>query len=429
MRSAGLEAGFTHLKTRRSLVRTSIAATLAAMADDPKARPVVMLQPGRHKRADAGHPWVYSNEVTMDAAAKALPPGALVSLRHAGGEPLGVATFNPHTLVSARLLDRDLMQRIDREFFVKRLENALTLRRRLYVETCYRLVHAEADGLPGIVADRYGDVLVAQLNTAGTVLLEAEFLAACSAVLAPAAIVLRNDSPARALEGLEPELRLAQGELAGTVELVENGARFLADPRAGQKTGWFFDQRDNRRFVAGLCAGARVLDLYCYTGGFAVQAAMGGADAVLALDRSEPALALAARSAALNGVGERCRFQRAEAFDELARLGAAGERYDVVIADPPAFVKSKKDLGPGLRGYRKLARLAASLVAPAGVLFIASCSHNVEAPDFAEAVRRGLEDARRTGRILRSAGAAPDHPVHPWLPESAYLKTQVLVLE
>lgn len=399
------------------------------MADDPKARPEILLQPGRHRRAEAGHPWVYSNEVTMDAAAKALPPGTLVSLRSAGGDPLGVATFNPHTLVSARLLDRDVKRRIDADFFAERLERALALRRRLYAEPYYRLVHAEADALPGAVADRYGEVLVLQLNTAGMARLEAELLAACDAALAPAAIVLRNDSPARALEGLASELRLAKGEIAGAVELVENGVRGLADPREGQKTGWFFDQRDNRRFVAALCAGARVLDLYCYTGGFAVQAAMGGADAVLALDRSETALALAARAAELNGVGERCRFQRADAFGELSRLGAAGERFDVVIADPPAFVKSKKDLGPGLRGYRKLARLAASLVAPAGVLFLASCSHNVEPPDFAEAVRRGLEDAGRSGRILRSAGAAPDHPVHPWLPESAYLKAEVLVLD
>jgi 23S rRNA (cytosine1962-C5)-methyltransferase len=399
------------------------------MADDPKARPAILLQPGRHRRAEAGHPWVYSNEVTMDAAAKALPPGTLVSLRSAGGDPLGVATFNPHTLVSARLVDRDVKRRIDADFFAERLANALVLRRRLYAEPYYRLVHAEADGLPGAVADRYGEVLVLQLNTAGMARLEAELLTACERVLAPAAIVLRNDSPARALEGLESELRLAKGEIAGAVELVENGMRALADPREGQKTGWFFDQRDNRRFVASLCAGARVLDLYCYTGGFAVQAAMGGADAVLALDGSEPALSLAAQAAELNGVGERCRFQHADAFGELVRLGAAGERFDVVIADPPAFVKSKKDLGPGLRGYRKLARLAASLVAPAGVLFIASCSHNVEPPDFAEAVRRGLEDAGRSGRILLSSGAAPDHPVHPWLPESAYLKAQVLVLD
>jgi 23S rRNA (cytosine1962-C5)-methyltransferase len=399
------------------------------MADDPKARPVILLQPGRHRRAEAGHPWVYSNEVTMDAAAKALPPGTLVSLRTAGGDALGVASFNPHTLVSARLLDRDVKRRIDGDLLAARLESALALRRRLYAEPFYRLVHAEADGLPGLVADRYGDVLVLQLNTAGMARLEAELVAAATAVLAPSAVLLRNDSPARGLEGLESELRLATGALDGAVDIHENGARFLADPREGQKTGWFFDQRDNRRFVAGLSAGARVLDLYCYTGGFAVQAAMAGADAVLALDRSEPALALAARAAELNGVGERCRFQRAEVFGALESLVASGERFDVVIADPPAFVKSKKELGPGLRGYRKLARLAASLVASGGVLFIASCSHNVEPPDFAEAVRRGLEDARRSGRVLRSAGAAPDHPVHPWLPESAYLKSQTLVLD
>ena len=399
------------------------------MTDDPKTRPTITLPPGRHKRAAAGHPWVYSNEIVMDAAAKALPPGSLVTLRQAGGEALGVATFNPHTLVAARILDREAKRRIDRDFFAARLERALTLRRRLYGEPHYRLVHAEADGLPGIAADRFGDVLVAQLNTAGMALLESEFLAACDAVLAPRAVVLRNDSPARSLEGLEPETRIVKGEIAGPVELVENGTRFLADVGEGQKTGWFFDQRENRRFVATLCAGARVLDLYCFSGGFAVQAARGGADRVLALDSSEPALALAAAAAELNGVGERCRFQRADAFGEVARLVDAAERFDVVIADPPAFVKSKKDLGPGLRGYRKLARLAASLVAPGGVLFIASCSHNVEPPDFAEAVRRGLEDAGRGGRIVVSAGAAPDHPVHPWLPESAYLKAQVLTLD
>jgi 23S rRNA (cytosine1962-C5)-methyltransferase len=399
------------------------------MTDDPKTRPTITLQAGRHKRAAAGHPWVFSNEVVMDGAAKALAPGTLVTLRQAGGEPLGVATFNPHTLVAARILDRDPKRRIDRDFFALRLEQALALRRRLYAEPHYRLVHAEADGLPGLAADRFGDVLVAQLNTAGMARLETEFLAAADQVLAPRAVVLRNDSPARALEGLEPETRVAKGEMAGPVELVENGTRFLADVVEGQKTGWFFDQRENRRLVATLSPGARVLDLYCFTGGFALEAARAGADRVLALDRSEPALALAAASAELNGVGERCRFQRAEAFGELARLVDAAERFDVVIADPPAFVKSKKDLGPGLRGYRKLARLAASLVAPGGILFIASCSHNVEPPDFAEAVRRGLEDAGRGGRILASAGAAPDHPVHPWLPESAYLKAQVLALD
>ena len=399
------------------------------MSDDPKRRPTVTLHPGRHKRAASGHPWVYSNEVAMDAAAKALPAGTLVTLRAAGGEPLGVATFNPHTLVSARILARDPGQRIDRGFFAARLEAALALRRRLYNEPFYRLVHAEADGLPGLVADRFGEVLVAQLNTAGMAALEGDFIEASAAVLAPEAIVLRNDSSARALEGLGSEVRVVKGEVTGPVELRESSARFLADVLAGQKTGWFFDQRENRRAVASLAKGARVLDLYSFTGGFAIATAMAGADAVLALDRSEPALALAAQAAAMNGVGETCRFQRADIFETLERLGAESERFDLVIADPPAFVKSKKDLGAGLRGYRKLARLAATLVAPGGVMFMASCSHNVEPTAFAEATRRGLEDARRGGRILRTSGAAADHPVHPWLPESAYLKAELLALD
>ncbi|HXP32351.1 MAG TPA: class I SAM-dependent rRNA methyltransferase [Stellaceae bacterium] len=399
------------------------------MNDATAPRPIVMLAPGQHKRAAGGHPWIYSNELRMDRAAKELPPGSLVALEAADGRSLGAATFNPHALIAARLLDRDPQRPIDRRFFAAKLESALKLRERLYPEPYYRLVHAEADGLPGVILDRFGAVLVAQLNSAGMARLEEEFIAACRVRLKPLAIVLRNDSPARALEGLPSEVRIAAGEIAGPVEIVENGARFLVDPQQGQKTGWFYDQRENRRFVAGLCRGARVLDLYCFAGGFAILAAVQGAAQVLGIDRSEPALALAEAAARLNGIGDRCRFARGEAFAELARLAAMGERFDVVIADPPAFVKSKKDLGPGLRGYRKLARLAAARVAKGGLLFFASCSHNVTPEAFAEAVRRGLDDAERSGRIILTSGAAPDHPVHPALPESAYLKAQVLALD
>jgi 23S rRNA (cytosine1962-C5)-methyltransferase len=399
------------------------------MTDNPADRPTVALLPGHQKRALHGHPWIFSNEIQMDGAAKALAPGSLVTLKTGDGRALGVATFNPHTLVAARLLDRDAGRRIDREFLAKRLGRALAIRERLYDEPFYRLVHAEADGLPGAVVDRFGDVAVAQLNTAGMTRLESELLGALDSVLAPKAIVLRNDSPARALEGLSEEVRVAHGSLDGPVEVRESGARFEVDLLGGQKTGWFYDQRHNRRFVARLAKGARVLDLYCFVGGFAIAAAAAGAAVATGVDRSEPALALAARSAALNGVGERCQFRRGEAFAELQTLASAGERFDLVIADPPAFVKSRKDLGPGLRGYRKLARLAAGVVAPQGYLFLASCSHNVTPEDFWEAVRRGLEDASRSARLLRSAGAAPDHPVHPHLPESAYLKALVLALD
>jgi 23S rRNA (cytosine1962-C5)-methyltransferase len=398
------------------------------MSDDPTTRPVVTVQPGRHKRAAQGHPWVYSNEIAMDAAAKALPPGTLVTLKAANGEALGAAMFNPHPLVSARILDRDPDRVIDRGFFAARLTAALRLRERLYDKPFYRLIHAEADGLPGAVVDRFGDVLVAEINTAGIDRLEADFLAACEEVLHPRAIVLRNDSPARGVEGLALGQRVV-GELGGPIAVEENGARFLADPIGGQKTGWFFDQRDNRRAVAALASDARVLDLYCFTGGFAVTAARGGAREAIAVDRSEPALAFARQAAELNNVASACRFERAEVFERLEQFAAAKERFDIVVADPPAFVKSRKDLGPGLRGYRKLARLAAMLVAPGGFLFIASCSHNVEVESFAEAVRRGLHDAGRDGRILLSSGAAADHPVHPFLPESAYLKAQLLALD
>jgi 23S rRNA (cytosine1962-C5)-methyltransferase len=398
-------------------------------ADEPATRPSVTLLPGRHRRAESGHPWIFSNEVRMDAAARAISPGALVTLRRGDDTPLGVAMFNPHTLLAARLLDRDAARPIGHRFFVRRVRCALDLRERLFDAPYYRLVHAEADGLPGLVVDRFGTVLVVQSNAAGMARLEPLILEALRELLEPSAIVLRNDSPVRTLEGLPSETGVATGAVAEPVLVPENGAVFDADLIAGQKTGWFFDQRDNRRFVAALARGSRVLDLYCCSGGFAVQAAHAGAAAVLGIDRSEPALALAAAAAARNGVAEICTFRRAEVFDEASRLAAAGERFDIVIADPPAFARSRKDVPSALRGYRKLARLAASVAVTGGILFLASCSHNVGEAEFAEAVRRGLGDAGRNGRIIRMAGADADHPIHPALPETAYLKTLTLALD
>ena len=407
--------------------KTTVPSELAV--DDPASRPAVALLPARHKRAELGHPWIYANEVRMDETARALTRGTLVTLRRADDSALGVAMFNPHCLLAARLLDRDAGRPIDGRFLGRRLDRALRLRERLYDQPYYRLVHAEADGLPGLVVDRYGAVLVVQSNAAGMARLEPLVLDALAALLKPQVIVLRNDSPVRAQEGLTPETRVALGEVGGPVRVCENSAVFPIDPLAGQKTGWFFDQRDNRFFVAGLAGGGRVLDLYCYSGGFAVQAARAGAASVLGIDRSESALALAAEAATLNQVDAICSFRRADVFGELARLADAGERFDIVIADPPAFAKSRKEAPAALRGYRKLARLAALLTARGGILFLASCSYNVEAGDFAEAVRRGLADAGRSFRILRNAGAGPDHPVHSSLPETAYLKSMTLALD
>jgi 23S rRNA (cytosine1962-C5)-methyltransferase len=365
----------------------------------------------------------------MDAAAKGLAPGTLVTLRRADDTAIGVAMFNAHSLLAARLLDRDAGRPIGTRFFARRLEGALRLRERLFETPYYRLVHAEADGLPGLVVDRFAAALVVQSNAAGMDRLEPVILDALGVLLRPEAIVLRNDSPARLLEGLTSESRAARGAIDGPVQLRENGAVFRADTLAGQKTGWFFDQRDNRRFISALARGARVLDLYCFTGGFAVQAARAGAAAVIGIDSSGSALSLAADAAAQNGVGEICGFRRGDAFAEMVALAAAGERFDIVIADPPAFAASRKGAPAALRGYRKLSRLAAPLTAAGGIFFVASCSHNVGESEFAEAVRRGLADAGRGGRILRTAGADADHPVHPALPESAYLKTMTLALD
>lgn len=402
------------------------------MNDDQPAAglPELRMLPGRHKRLRDGHPWAFSNEIAMDAAARALPPGGRVRLVSANGEFLAIAGFNPRTLIAARVLSREAAPPPMRALLAARLRAALSLRERLHPGGFYRLVHAEADGLPGVVVDRYGDVLSVQLNAALAEAMREDLLAALDEVLSPRRVVLRNDSPSRALEGLAlvvEEARGAGGD--GTVELRENGARFLADLGEGQKTGWFFDQRENRARVAALADGARVLDAYCYAGGFGVLAACRGASEVVLLDRSERALALAMSAAGLNGVEARCRALRGEAFAELERMAAAGERFDVVVADPPAFVKSRKDIGPGARGYRKLARLSAALVAPGGFLFAASCSHHVGPELFAEQVARGLDDAGRGGRILASTGAGADHPVHPHLPESAYLKGQLLQLD
>ncbi|TAJ96198.1 MAG: class I SAM-dependent rRNA methyltransferase [Reyranella sp.] len=362
----------------------------------------------------------------MDADAKAIPVGSLATLRAPGGEALALVTFNPHSLIAARVLSTNPEAQVDALFIGRRLTQAAALRDRLVGVPYYRLIHAEADGLPGVIIDRFGDAFVVQVNTAGMDALTPVLLEALEAEFSPTTIVLKNDSPVRELEGLKREVVVAKGE-AGSIELIENDARFVADLSEGQKTGWFYDQRDNRRFMAGLAKDARVLDAYCYSGGFGVLAATRGAKSVVCLDRSQPALNAAQQAAALNAVDKIVSFRKGEVFEALEK--EKPRSYEVVICDPPAFVKSRKDLKTGAQGYRKLVRLAAPLVTRGGFFFVASCSHLVDPPLFAEQVRRGLRDAERTGRILLSSGAALDHPVHPNLPETAYLKAMVLQLD
>jgi 23S rRNA (cytosine1962-C5)-methyltransferase len=395
----------------------------------PSDRPTLRLLPGHDRRLRAGHPWVFSNELDWSPAMRRLVPGVVVRLEAAGGRSEGAFMFNPRSLIAARRLARDPETAVDRGFIAVRLERASALRARLFTAPFYRLCHAEGDAAPGLVVDRYGPVLVVSHNTAGMAALEAEILNALTGLYAPAAVVARDDSPARTLEGLPERVALLTGALPGRVVVEEGGVTFPVDPLGGQKTGWFYDQRFNRDAVATLARGGRVLDVYCHTGAFGLRCAAEGAAHVTLADRSEAALALAAETARANGLAERVEIQRAEAFGLLDRLAGEGTRFDLVVCDPPAFAKSRKDHGPALKGYEKLARLAASVVAPGGFLFVASCSHHVSAEEFATAVARGLTRSGREGRVLRSAGAGPDHPVHPHLPESAYLRSELLQLD
>lgn len=391
--------------------------------------PQITVLPGRHKRAKTGHPWIYANEVTMTAEAKALPPGSLVSVVNSGGEGMGTAFFSPHTLVVARLLSKRPAQAFTAEFVATRLQNAVAWRNKVFAEPYYRLFHAEADGLPGLIIDRFGDGLVCQFNSAGLEMYRDAVLAGIDAAAEPAWLLLRNDSAQRTLEKLPLVVETIKGTAPAPLEILENGVTYISDPAGGQKTGWFYDQRLNRAMAAGLARGARVLDAYCYLGGFGLLAAQHGAAEVTLLDRSAGALDLAAEAAKHNGFADRVRTERSEVFDALEAYAATQRTFDLVIIDPPAFAKSKKDLPAALRGYRKLARLAARTVAPGGFLLAASCSHTVDAAHFAQETARGIHEANRTGRILRATGASPDHPTHPHLPESAYLKALLYHLD
>ncbi|WP_019645499.1 class I SAM-dependent rRNA methyltransferase [Novispirillum itersonii] len=391
--------------------------------------PRVTIQKGRSSRLRKGHPWLFSNEVDMTPQTKALPRGGLVSVIDAGGEALGIATFNPHSLIAARLLTADPAATIDAGFIANRLRRALSLRDTLFPQPYYRLIHSEADGLPGLIVDRYGDVVSVQFNSAGMDQLRDCVLEALHTVLKPTAIVLRNDSPVRALEGLDSGHEVVFGSIDGPVEIVENGTRFLADVATGQKTGWFFDQRPNRAFIASLAKGRTALDVYSYAGGFGLTALTQGAKSALLVDRSEEALSLAKQAAALNGMGERLDTRCGDGFKVMEALQGENRRFGVVIADPPAFVKTRKDLASGSKGYRKMARLAAALVENGGFLLCGSCSHHMPADQFFEEVSLGIGQAGRSGRVLWSHGAGPDHPVHPHLPESAYLKALAFQLD
>ena len=391
--------------------------------------PIIRFQPARHKRVQGGHPWVFSNEIVMDGIAKALEAGSLVRFLAHDGTVLGQGTFNSHSLIAGRIFSRLPLDTIDSDWFAARFKTALARREALIGVPYYRLIHAEADGIPGLVVDRFGSHFSIQLNTAGTERLWPAIERALEDVFSPETIVLHNDSYVRGLEGLPRETKRVKGDAEGTIKVQENGLTYFTDILGGQKTGWYYDQRDNHALVARFAKGRSVLDLYTHAGGFALCAAHAGASHVIGVDSSASALELAAQAAAYNKLDSLCSWIRADVFDDLEKRIAAKELHDIVIADPPPFVKSRKDINAGARGYRKLATKAASVTARGGILYIASCSHNMELPLFISEVARGLHEAKREGQILYTTFAAPDHPVHPHLSESAYLKGLVIRLD
>jgi 23S rRNA (cytosine1962-C5)-methyltransferase len=382
------------------------------------------LKPGCDRRLRGGHLWVYSNEVdNVHSPLKSFAAGDPVLLEDSRGKPLALAYVNPNTLICARILSRNHRQAADRELVQRRIESALQLRQSLFQQPFYRLLHGDSDGLPGLVADRYGAVLVLQVNTAGMERMLDDVLAAFQAVVKPAAIVLRNDTSSREIEGLESYVRLAAGKLEEPVLITENDTEFAIPVLDGQKTGWFYDHRLNRYAMRRLAGAARVLDVCSYIGGWGIQAATAGASEVLMLDSSAAALELATENAERNGVSRRCTVLEGKAQQSMRELYQQGRRFDLVLLDPPAFIKRRKDARQGLQGYHRLNELAMRLVEPGGYLVSSSCSMHLSEESLMDVVRAASRQLQRDVRVIGRGYQGPDHPVHPAIAETAYLKT------
>ena len=385
--------------------------------------PVVRLRPKADARAlRHGFPWVYADELVTDRRTQGLTPGAFAVLEDAERRPLGVVTVNPASKIIARMMDRDPAAVIGRDWIAARLARALTLRERLFDAPFCRLVHAEADGLPGVVVDRFGDVAVIQPNAAWAEAMVGDLAGALADVAGVAAIVKNGTGRARGLDGLAEETTVLTGALSGPVPVPMNGAIYMADLLGGQKTGLFFDQRPNHAFAARLAGGAAVLDVFSHVGGFSLAALAAGAESALAVDGSAAALALAEGGAQAMGMADRFATRKGDAFAVMEALAAEGARFGLVVCDPPAFAPAKAALEAGLRAYERVARLAAPLVAPGGFLCLCSCSHAADLTQFRSASARGIGRGGRRAQLLHTGFAGPDHPQLPQLAESGYLK-------
>ena len=406
------------------LERRVVQAVPKVRRQQGKPMELKRLRLGRNeeRRLQGGHLWVYSNEVNNAVTPlKSFAPGELALVEAHSGKTMGVAYVNPHSLICARLIGHG-NERLDTALLVRRFKQALTLRERLFDVPFYRLVFGESDLLPGLVVDRFGAHLVVQLNTAGMDAAREAIVEALVQVLQPASIVLRNDSSMRVLENLEKEVVVAYGNPPDHVALIENGVKFLAPLHDGQKTGWFYDQRPNRAWLKKYVVGKRVLDVFSYIGGFGVQAAVFGAKEAWCGDRAGAALDLVKKSAELNGVAERMRCIEGDAFDVLKDLKDRGEQFDVVIVDPPAFIKRKKDISEGINAYRRINEAAMRLLGAEGYLLSGSCSMHLQRDELVDILRGASRHLDRHLQIIEEGMQGPDHPVHPAIPETRYIK-------
>ena len=391
---------------------------------DDITRPVVRLMPKANARAIRhGFPWVYANELVTDRRTKALAPGALAVLQDELRQPLGLVSVNPNSKIIVRVLDTDPDAQLDHTWFVAKIARALKLREQLFDAPFYRLIHAEADGLPGVVIDRFGDTCVIQPNAAWADT-HLPMLAAAVAEVTGISNILKNAAGrTRALEGLDDESGVVIGSAPeGPIPVTMNGATYMADLIGGQKTGLFFDQRPNHEFVSHLSNGARVLDVFSHVGGFGLAALAGGAASAMAVDGSAPALELATQGAVAAGFGDKFSTRKGDAFDVLTSLRAEGAKFDLIICDPPAFAPSRQAVEAGLRAYERIARLAAPLVAEDGILGLCSCSHAADLAQFRAASVRGIGRGGRRASLIHTGFAGADHPLLPQLSESGYLK-------
>ena len=385
--------------------------------------PVIRLRPKSKPQAIRhGFPWVFADEAVVDRRTRAIAPGSFAVLEDAERRPMGVVTVNPNSKIIARMMDPDPAAVIDRDWIAARLARALALRERLFDAPFYRLVHAEADGLPGTVIDRFGDAAVIQPNAAWAERMVPEIAEALRAVAGVSTVILNGQGRARGLEGLDERMEVLSGGVDGPVPVPMNGATYLADLLGGQKTGLFYDQRPNHAFAQRLARGARVLDVFSHVGGFGLAALAGGAVQATCVDGSAPALALAQGGARAMGAEDRLVTRQGDAFAQMETLAEEGARFDLVICDPPAFAPSKPALEAGLRAYERVARLAAPLVAPGGYLVLCSCSHAADLTAFRSASARGIGRGGRRMQLLHTGQAGPDHPTLPQLAETGYLK-------